>query len=68
MVYKPKIRNDECAICFGLYEDDLSPTGKFEKDWLQCTNDECMKWMHAECLEQDKDDLFMCKHCGTVFA
>ena len=67
-VQTKEIRNDECAVCFGLYEDDLSPTGKLEKDWLQCTNDECMKWMHAECLEQDEDDLFMCTHCGTFFA
>ena len=22
-----EISNNECALCFGLYEDDLSPTG-----------------------------------------
>ena len=63
-----EILSDECAICFGLYEDDLSTTGKLEKDWVQCTNHTCQKWMHAECLEQDEDDLFLCTHCSTFFA
>ena len=49
-VQSNEINSDECARCFGLYEDDLSPTGKLEKDWVQCTNHACQKWMHAECL------------------
>jgi len=27
-----EISNNECALCFGLYEDDLSPTGRLKKE------------------------------------
>ena len=57
--------NNECALCFGLYEDDLSITGKLEREWLQCTNTTCEKWMHAECLNAE-DGIFICGACFLV--
>ena len=43
-VQSNEISNNECALCFGLYEDDLSMTGKLEREWVQCTNTTCGKW------------------------
>ena len=41
-----EISNDEYSICFGLYQDELSSTGKILTDWVNCTNPRCGKWMH----------------------
>ena len=49
-VQSNEISNNECALCFGLYEDDLSMTRKLEREWVQCTNITCGKWMHVEYL------------------
>jgi len=38
------ISNNECAVCFGLYQDDLSTTGKLIRAWVECTNQRCKKW------------------------
>ena len=65
-VQSTEISNDECALCFGLYEDDLSTTGKLEREWVQCTNVSCGKWMHSECLNTD-DNMFVCGLCHTLF-
>ena len=50
-VQSHEISNNECAVCFGLYQDDLSSTGKLLTEWVECTNAGCKKWMHAQCLQ-----------------
>ena len=50
-VQSHEISNNECAVCFGLYQDDLSSTGKLMTEWVECTNAGCKKWMHAQCLQ-----------------
>ena len=37
-VQSSEISNNECALYFGLYEEDLSMTEKSEREWVQCTN------------------------------
>ena len=49
-VQSHEISNNECAVCFGLYQDDLSSTGKLTTEWVECTSAGCKKWMHAHCL------------------
>ena len=61
------ILNDECVVCFGLYQDDLSSTGKLLREWVECTNETCKKWMHSQCLELN-EGLFVCKVCGITFS
>ena len=61
-----EISNSECAVCFGLYEDDLSMTGKLEREWVQCTNELCGKWMHSECLDKE-NNMFVCGLCNMLF-
>ena len=36
-----EISSDECAICFGLYQDYLSSIGKIMKESVECTNNRC---------------------------
>ena len=43
-----EISNNECPLCFGLYDDDFCSTGKLQRDWVQCTRMTCKKWMHAD--------------------
>ena len=62
-----EISNNECAICFGLCQDDLSSTGKLLTEWVECTNTTCKKWMHIQCL-QLKDGLYVCGLCGAHFS
>lgn len=62
-----EISTDECAVCFGLYQDDLSTTGKLLREWVECTNGGCKKWMHSECLEL-KSGLYSCTICGATFS
>ena len=53
-----EVSTNECAVCFGLHEDDPDPA-----EWIQCTNEDCKVWCHAECLE-------MCENayvCIAVF-
>ena len=66
-VQSNEISNNECALCFGLYEDDLSMTGILEREWVQCTNTTCGKWMHAECLNTE-DGMFVCGLCNMFFS
>ena len=61
-----EISNNECALCFGLYEDDLSPTGRLEREWVQCTRMTCMKWMHSDCLNK-QNGMYECGLCKMYF-
>ena len=65
-VQSNEISSNECALCFGLYEEDLSMTGKLEREWVQCINATCGKWMHAECLNIE-DGMFVCGLCSMLF-
>jgi len=63
VVQNREISSNECAICFGLYQNDLSTTGKLMREWVECTNERCKKWMHRQCLQED-NDLYVCGvHC-----
>ena len=42
-----EISKDECAACFGLFEDDPDSV-----EWIECTNESCKVWCHADCLER----------------
>ena len=62
-----EISSNECAICFGAYEDDLID-GELSQEWIQCTNESCEKWMHVECLSTNDDGLYVCQVCNNTFA
>ena len=47
--------NNEGTICFAEYKDDLSD-GVPIKSWIQCTSEECYKWMHEECVPKNIED------------
>ena len=64
---KGEISNNECAVCFGVYEDDLMD-GELHKEWIQCTKKSCGKWMHVECLSTNDDNLYVCQICDNTFA
>ena len=66
-VQNREISSNECAICFGLYQDDLSTTGKLMREWVECTNERCKKWMHSQCLQED-NDLYVCGVCNCRFS
>ena len=66
-VQNREISNNECAVCFGLYQDDLSTTGKLMREWVECTNQRCKKWMHSQCL-QDDNGLYVCGVCNCKFS
>ena len=55
-----EVSTNECAACFGLYEDDPEPT-----EWIRCTNEDCQVWSHAECLEIS-DNAYICVVCETL--
>ena len=56
---------NECAVCFGLYEDDIAD-GQLTQEWIQCTEAGCRKWMHISCLDTD-GDMFICNVCKNAF-
>ncbi len=58
--------SNECMLCFGNYCDDLSDDGTPTKEWVQCTNEQCSKWMHEECSVRNEEGLFVCT-CAEVF-
>ena len=62
-----EISLNECAVCFGAYDDDLGQDGKPVRDWIQCTYPDCSKWMHEECLEKDSNHCMICPLCHTLF-
>ena len=44
-----EVSSNECASCFGLYDEDIDPeTGDVTCDWIQCTNEDCCVWMHTQ--------------------
>ena len=55
-----EITKDECAACFGLFEDDADSV-----EWIECTNENCRVWAHAECLEMC-DNAYVCIACETL--
>ena len=52
---REEISSDECAVCLGAYQDDFNENGELVREWLQCTSDSCVKWMHQDCLIGDND-------------
>ena len=55
-----EISKDECAACFGLFEDDADSV-----EWIECTNENCRVWAHAERLEMC-DNAYVCIACETL--
>ena len=49
-----KISSNECPVCFGLYQDDLSSTGKLMTEWVECSY---KKWMHSQATVEVKTKL-----------
>ena len=63
-----EISLNECAVCFGLYEEDIDDTtGTTTAEWIQCTNKECSVWCHVDCLEK-VDGEYICTICDTLFS
>ena len=58
--------SNECTVCFGSYDDDLSSDGTLLREWVQCTNNECQKWMHEDCVARGNSCL-VCAVCRTEF-
>ena len=59
-----EISSDECAVCLGAYQEDFHENGELVREWLQCTNESCVKWMHQDCLRED-NDVYTCGVCGS---
>ena len=60
---------DSCSVCFGLYKDDLDEeTGCIatDREWIQCSDQDCGVWSHVECLEESNGG-FICALCQNVF-
>ena len=57
--------SSECTVSVGEYQDDLSPDGVPMKTWVQCTNEECQKWMHEDCITRNSEDNLVCI-CGNA--
>ena len=58
------IPDDQCAICYGAYTDDIDEvTGEVLKDWIQCTDKNCGVWAHIDCLEKQIHGYL----CGLCF-
>jgi len=49
-----EISKNECAACFGLFEDDPDSV-----EWIECTNKNCKVCCHKEYLEKC-DDSYLC--------
>lgn len=57
---------NECSICLGRYEDDLS-NGVLQKEWVRCTNtNSCGLWMHRDCLSMEGNS-YVCYICNVTF-
>ena len=56
--------NNECTLCFRNYNDDLSDDGTLTREWIQCTDDVCGKWMHEDCPPKNEDGCSVCP-CGA---
>ena len=66
-IQSKEISSNKCAFCFGLYQDDLSFTGKLLTEWAECSNIACKKWMHIQCL-QLSDGLYVYGLCSAQFS
>ena len=55
-----ELSENECAICFGLHEEDPEPV-----EWLKCTNEDGNVWSHTDCLEVC-DGTYVCYACRTL--
>ena len=66
-IQSQEISSNECAVCFGTYEDDIDESEEPLRNWVQCTSPECLKWMHEECLEKDEDECMICLLCCNLF-
>ena len=55
-----EVSTNECGVHFGLYKDD-----PVTAEWIQCANEDCKVWSHAECLEMCKD-AYVCVICETL--
>ena len=60
-----EVSSNECAACFGLYEDVDPDSGDITQEWIQCTDEDCGVWMHTERLDKCDDD-FVCCICGAI--
>ena len=49
---REEISSDECAVCLCAYQDDFDENSELVREWLQCTNKICAKWMHQDCLRR----------------
>ena len=58
------ISNYQCAVCFGIYSDDLVDD-ELIQTWVQCTLPTCLKWMHEDCTEKAGDKFLVCPLCNT---
>ena len=66
-VQSREISLNECAVCFGTYEDDIDDiTGHVTTEWIQCTNELCAVWSHADCLDTSDGD-YVCNICQAIF-
>ena len=54
---------DVCCVCFGLYKDDVN---KSNREWIQCSSEDCGIWSHVCCLEET-DGVYVCAICKSVF-
>ena len=37
-----QVSSNECAACFGLYDEDVDlDSGHVTRDWIQCTDEDC---------------------------
>ena len=55
-----EISKNNCATCFGQWEDDDDAV-----EWLCYT---CGVWSHTECLEKcDDASIYICAFCQTCF-
>jgi hypothetical protein len=58
--------SNECTVCFGNSDDDFNSDGTLLREWVQCTNNECQKWMHEGCVTRE-DSRLVCAVCCTQF-
>lgn len=60
-----KTSDNICHVCSGTYEDDICSDGTLQREWVQCTDEECSVWSHEDCLTRSEDQ-FVCS-CGNLF-
>jgi len=61
-----EISQNECAACFGAYEEDVDDDGNLTVEWIQCTNKSCNVWSHCNCLDNTEGE-YICTICHTMF-